>query len=50
MFAKKRLLTFDTRNINKSHPDKRDYLTLAKQRSGEEQMNEAKLYGTSRKS
>ena len=50
MFAKKRLLTFDTRNINKSNLDKRDYQFLAKQRSGEEQMNEAKLYGTSRKS
>ena len=50
MFAKKRLLNFDTRNINKSNLDKRDYQFLAKQRSGEEQMNEAKLYGTSRKS
>ena len=50
MFAKKRLLNFDTRNINKSNLDKRDYQFLAKQRSGDEQMNEAKLYGTSRKS
>jgi len=50
MFAKKRLLNFDTRNIQKSNLDKRDYQFLARQRSGEEQMNEAKLYGTSRKS
>ena len=50
MFAKKRLLNFDTRNINKSNLDKRDYQFLARQRNGDEQMNEAKLYGTSRKS
>ncbi len=50
MFAKKRLLNFDTRNINKSNLDKRDYQFLANQRTGDEQMNEAKLYGTSRKS
>jgi LysM repeat protein len=50
MFAKKRLLKFDTRNIQKSNLDKRDYKFLAKQRTGDEQMTEAKLYGTSRKS
>lgn len=48
MFAKKRLLNFDTRNINKSNLDKRDYKFLATNRPGEELMSEAKLYGTSK--
>ena len=48
MFAKKRLLNFDTRNINKSNLDKRDYKFLATNRPGEEIMSEAKLYGTSK--
>ena len=50
MFARKRLLNFDTRNIQKSNLDKRDYKFLAQQRTGDEQMTETKLYGTSRKS
>jgi hypothetical protein len=45
-FARKRLLTFDTRDINKSNLQKRDYKFLAK-RSGDDKMNESKLYGTS---
>ena len=46
-FARKRLLNFDTRNINKSNLNKRDYKFLA-QKSGDNNMNETKLYGTSR--
>ena len=46
-FSKKRLMTFDTRNINKSNLDKRDYKFLAKNR-GEEKMSESKMYGTGR--
>ena len=46
-FAKKRMLEFDVRDINKSNLTKRDYKFLAKQ-SGDENMNESKMYGTSR--
>ena len=46
-FARKRLLNFDTRDINKSNLNKRDYKFLAN-RSGDNTMNESKLYGTSR--
>jgi len=45
-FAKKRMLNFDTRDINKSNLDKRDYEYL----STEKQMSESKMYGTSRTS
>ena len=46
-FAKKRMLNFDTRDITKSNLDKRDYDYLSKNRPGENQMSESKLYGTS---
>jgi len=46
-FAKKRMLEFDVRDINKSNLTKRDYKFLAKQ-SGDDNMNESKMYGTSR--
>ena len=46
VFAKKRMLSFDTRDINKSNLDKRDYQYL----STEKQMSESKMYGTSRTS
>ena len=46
-FAKKRLLNFDVRDVNKSNLNKRDYKFLAN-RSGDGKMNESKLYGTSR--
>ncbi len=46
IFAKKRMLNFDTRDITKSNLDKRDYQYL----STEKQMSESKLYGTSRTS
>jgi hypothetical protein len=47
-FSKKRLLNFDTRNITKSNLNRRDYKFLATNRSGDGQMNESKMYGTSR--
>lgn len=46
IFAKKRMLNFDTRDITKSNLDKRDYEYL----STEKTMSESKLYGTSRTS
>ena len=46
IFAKKRMLNFDTRDITKNNLDKRDYEYL----STERQMSESKLYGTSRTS
>lgn len=46
-FSKKRMLNFDVRNITKSNLEKRDYKYLAKN-SGDDSMNESKLYGTSK--
>ena len=46
IFAKKRTLPFDVRDINKSNLDKRDYQFLATNRPGEEKMAESKMYGT----
>jgi hypothetical protein len=48
MFARKRALTFDTRDITKSNLNSRDYKFLAKNRGGDDTMNESKMYGTSR--
>ena len=48
IFAKKRLLQFDTRDITKSNLDKRDYKFLAQQHGGEQTMSESKMYGTSK--
>mgnify|MGYP002641265393 CR=1 FL=1 len=48
-FSKKRLMTFDTRNINKSNLDKRDYKFLAQNR-GDNTMSESKMYGTNKHS
>ena len=48
-FSKKRLLNFDTRNITKTNLDRRDYSFLVANR-GENNMNESKLYGTSKQS
>ena len=42
-FSKKRLLKFDTRNINKSNLDQRDYKFLATNRTGEGTMTESKM-------
>ncbi len=46
-FSKKRLLKFDTRNINKSNLDRRDYAFLATNR-GDNTMSESKMYGTNK--
>ena len=47
-FSRKRLLNFNTRDITKSNLNKRDYKFLATNRTGDDNMNESKLYGTSR--
>ena len=49
-FARKRMLTFDTRDITKSNLDKRDFAYLSKEKSGDKQMSESKMYGTSQTS
>lgn len=49
-FSKKRMLNFDTRNINKSNLDQRDYKFLATNRTGDGTMTESKMYGTSKTS
>ena len=46
-FSKKRLMKFDTRNINKSDLDRRDYQFLATNR-GDNTMSESKMYGTNK--
>ena len=48
MFARKRTLAFDTRDITKSNLNTRDYKFLANNRGGDENMNESKMYGTSK--
>ena len=48
-FAKRRLMSFDTRDIAKDNLDKRDYEFLAKKETneiGESMMNEGTMYGT----
>ena len=49
-FAKKRMLKFDVRDINKSNLDKRDYEYLAQNRPGEKTMSESKMYGNETRS
>ena len=49
-FARKRMLTFDTRDITKSNLDKRDFAYLSQEKSGDKQMSESKMYGTSQTS
>lgn len=46
MFSKKRLMSFSVRDINKKQLNKKDYYFLAKNRSGDGQMSESKMYGT----
>jgi hypothetical protein len=48
-FARRNLLTFDTRDITKSNLEKRDYEYLSKN-TGENRMSESKLFGTSKTS
>ena len=50
IFAKKRLLNFDVRDINKSNLTKRDYKFLAANRPGENPMSESTMYGTNKTS
>jgi hypothetical protein len=50
IFAKKRMLPFDVRDINKSNLNKRDYKFLANNRTGDETMAESKMYGTTKTS
>jgi hypothetical protein len=50
IFAKKRMLNFDVRDINKSNLQKRDYKFLAAKRPGETSMSESKMYGTNKTS
>ena len=50
MFAKKRMLNFDIRDITKSNLDRRDYEYLRKEKFGDNTMSESRLYGTSKKS
>ena len=47
VFAKKRMLNFDTRDINKTNLDKRDYQFLAANRN---EIMESTMYGTSKTS
>ena len=47
IFSKKRMLNYSVRDITKSNLNKRDYKFLAKTPE-DENMNESKLYGTSR--
>lgn len=48
-FAKQRFLNFDTRDITKSNLDRRDFKFLS-QNTGEGNMTESKLFGTSKTS
>jgi hypothetical protein len=50
VFAKKRLLNFDVRDINKTNLNKRDYKFLATTRPGDKSMAESKMYGTNKTS
>jgi len=50
VFAKKRLMNFEVRDINRSNLTKRDYKFLAANRSGEQTMAESKMYGTNKTS
>lgn len=49
-FAKKRLMNFEVRDINRSNLTKRDYNFLATNRSGDQTMAESKMYGTNKTS
>jgi hypothetical protein len=50
LFAKKRMMPFDVRDINKSNLNKRDYKFLATNRPGENTMAESRMYGTNKTS
>ncbi len=48
LFAKKNMMNFDVRDINKNNLTKRDYSFLANKTSGDETMAESKMYGTNK--
>ena len=50
VFAKKRLMKFEVRDINKSNLNKRDYQFLAQNSNGENTMAESRMYGNDRTS
>jgi hypothetical protein len=50
MFAKRRLLRFDTRDITKSNLNKEDFQFLASTGSKEDNMSESKMFGSSKTS
>jgi len=50
LFAKKNMMNFDVRDINKNNLTKRDYSFLATKPSGDETMAESKMYGTNKTS
>ena len=50
LFAKKNMMNFDVRDINKNNLTKRDYSFLANKTSGDETMAESKMYGTNKTS
>lgn len=50
MFAKRRLLRFDTRDITKSNLNKEDFQFLASTGTKEESMSESKMFGSSKSS
>jgi hypothetical protein len=49
-FAKKRLLNFEVRDINRTNLTKRDYKFLAANRRGEQTMAESRMYGSNKTS
>ena len=49
-FAKKRLLNFEVRDINRTNLTKRDYKFLAANRRGEQTMAESRMYGSAKTS
>ena len=50
IFAKKRLMKFDVRDINKTNLTKKDYKFLSNNRNKENTMSESKMYGTNKTS
>jgi nucleoid-associated protein YgaU len=49
-FAKKRLMKFEVRDLNRSNLTRRDYQFLAQNRPGDKTMQESKMYGTNKTS
>lgn len=49
-FAKKRLMKFEVRDLNRSNLTRRDYQFLAQNRPGDKTMSESRMYGTNKTS